>query len=72
MTVNNLIQESLFPSFKKGDRVEVLSFAQTCVYGFGRIEMEVNARKGWYYVRFPQGEVEMVEACYILPAPDRI
>lgn len=65
-------QESIFPIFTKGQRVEVMQSAPTCIYGFGRIEADIDQRRGWYYVRFPQGEVEMVESVYLLDAPETV
>lgn len=56
--------------FNQGERVEVMKHAPTNIYGFGRIECESNGRPGWYYVRYPQGELELVEWVYILRAPE--
>jgi len=54
--------------FKQGERVEVSKDAPSSVYGFGRIECEAKARPGWYYVRFPQGELELVQYTYLRSA----
>lgn len=59
-------QQQIFPMFfKQGERVEVVESAPCNVTGFGRIECEANARPGWYYVRFPQGELELVQWVFI-------
>jgi len=59
-------QQEIIPMFfNQGERVEVSSLAPSNVYGFGRIECEARARPGWYYVRFPQGELELVQWVYI-------
>jgi len=48
--------------------MEVSKDAPSSVYGFGRIECEAKARPGWYYVRFPQGELELVQYTYLRSA----
>lgn len=63
------MQTSLVTLFyKMGQRVEVTKDAPTSVYGFGRVECECNARPGWYYIRFPQGELELVQWVYLKAA----
>jgi hypothetical protein len=60
------MQQSIIPLyFYQGERVEVVESAPGNITGFGRIECAVNARPGWYYVRFPQGELALVQWVYI-------
>lgn len=56
-------------TFNRGERVEVSPLARSAVYGFGRVECEANARPGWYYIRFPQGELELIQWTYLVKAP---
>lgn len=46
--------------FRQGERVEVVESAPCNITGFARIETEANGRPGWYYVRFPGGELALV------------
>lgn len=64
------IQEFLIPlTFKAGERVNISTSHPGQVYGYGRVECECNGRPDWFYVRFPQGELEMVHWVHIWKAP---
>lgn len=64
-------QETIFPtSFRMGERVEVMKIAPSNVYGFGRIETECAGRPGWYWIRFPQGELDMINWAYLIRSPE--
>lgn len=63
-------QELVTLFFRNGERVEVCESAPGNVTGFGRIECECSGRSGWYYVRFPDGYVHLVQWNFLLRAHD--
>lgn len=57
-------------NFRRGQRVQVVESCPSNITGYGRIEAEANARPGWYYVRFPAGELVLVQWVYLLAAEE--
>lgn len=53
--------------FNIGQRVSAFE-ELTLGVRFGRIEKECNGRPGWYYVRFPAGDLELMPWVDLLPA----
>lgn len=52
-------------------RQRVSTFEElTLTVRFGRIECECNERRGWYYVRFPEGDLELMQWVDLLDAPE--
>ena len=58
-------QKIIETRFTLGQRVEVVY--QPLRNGFARVEAECRNRPGWYWVRYPDGQLDMVQWVYLLP-----